>query len=182
MPVALLAMDITPTPRRSQAHLMESTFSPHRVSSLCRMWLSQTEPDNLYANAAPCQSPVAVTLEKKDSVHGFLSAPSEKSQDLRGLEMWRQSDSYSLADSPHSSFTRSTHELRMQESSYPPYESIVVHLPYGTPKELNTAAPAPNRYDIARSATVTSSLLASTIANSTTISLKCTKACSKAFD
>jgi hypothetical protein len=180
-------MDITPISRRSQPHLIESTFSPHRVSSLCRMWLSQTEPDNLYANAAFCQSPVAVTLHKTDSVHGVLSGPSEKSQDLKGLETGCQSDSYSLTVSPPdlsrtSSFSRSRHELQMQESSYPPYESIVIHLPYGTPKELKTATPASNGYDIARSATVISSSLASTSASFTMTSLKCTKACSKAFD
>jgi hypothetical protein len=180
-------MSNTPASHRSRPGPRENTFAPHRVSSLCRAWLSQTEPQNHYASAAPYQSSVVVAMNEPDSVLELLSTPSKKHQDSEGLQAQVLSDCYSLAKlplelPPTGSFARSKHELQKQHSSDPPYTPIAVQLPNGIPKELKTAAPVTNRYFNARLASVTSSSLKSTAADSTKTVLKFTRSSSVVSD
>ena len=180
-------MSNTPAPHRSHHGPGESTFAPHRVSSLCRAWLSQTEPRNMYASAALYQTSVVATMNEPDSVPELLSTPSKKHQDLEGLQAQPHGDSCNLAEFPLElpligSFARSKHELQMQHSLDPLYTPIVVQLPNGIPKELKTATPVTNRYVNARSASVISSSLTSTGGDSTKTVLKFTRSSSVVSD
>jgi hypothetical protein len=183
--LALATMSKSPASRMSQPDPMEIIFAPHQVSSLCQTWLSEIETDDLCASTASCRSPVVVPMNESDSALDFLSTPSKRHHDLGGLLAQRQSDPYSKTNfylelPSTGSFARSNPAIHMHHSLNPPHPPIVVQLPNGTPKEPKTATLVSNRYDNARSASVGSTSLASTTAESTKTVLKFTRSSSAA--